>query len=127
MLGQSYGGIETWHPEFGHTKRYAVIKHPQAKFAALRHALAGKSVRGVAIVSSVRKRLNKLMGEFHFRDLIKGRPRMCLKDNQGSVACINSGYVNNVHLQAMQLASNLGQSVDEATIEASYCNTENMS
>ena len=126
MLGQSYG-IEMWHPEFGHIKRYAVIKHPQATIDALRHALAGKSVKGVAIVSSVCERLNKLMGEFHFRDLIKGRPCMCLEDNQGSVACINSGYANNVHLQAMQLASNLRQSVDEAPMEASYCNTENMS
>ena len=89
--------------------------------------LPGKSVNGVAIVSSVCERLNKLMGEFHFRDLIKGRPCMCLEDNQGSVACINSGYANNVHLQAMQLASNLRQPVDEAPTEASYCNTENMS
>ena len=117
MLGQSYG-IEMWHPEFGHIKRYAVIEHPQATIDALRHALAGKSAKGVAIVSSVCERLNKLMGEFHFRDLIKGRPCMCLEDNQGSVACINSGYANNVHLQAMQLASNLRQSVDEAPISA---------
>ena len=73
------------------------------------------------------ERLNKLIGEFHFRDLIKGKPCMCLEDNQGSVACINSGYANNVHLQAMQLASNLRQAVDEAPMEASYCNTENMS
>ena len=126
MLGQSYG-VEMWHPDLGHIKRYAVIKHPQATIDALRHALAGKSVKGVAIVSSVCERLNKLMGEFHFRDLIKGRPCMCLEDNQGSVACINSGYANNVHLQAMQLASNLRQAVDEAPMEASYCNTENMS
>ena len=126
MLGQSYG-IEMWHPDLGHIKRYAVIRHPQATIDALRKALAGKSVKGVAIVSSVCERLNKLMGEFHFRDLIKGRPCMCLEDNQGSVACINSGYANNVHLQAMQLASNLRQAVDEAPMEASYCNTENMS
>ena len=105
MLGQSYG-VEMWHQDLGHIKRYAVIKHPPATIDALRYALAGKSVKGVAIVSSVCERLNKLMGEFHFRDLIKGRPCMCLEDNQGSVACINSGYANNVHLQAMQLASN---------------------
>ena len=77
--------------------------------------------------ASIVSLLHKLMGEFHFRDLIKGRPCMCLEDNQGSVACINNGYANTVHLQAMQLASNLRQAVDEAPMEASYCNTENMS
>ena len=115
-----------WHPDLGHIKRYAVIRHPQTTIDALRKALAGKSVKGVAIVSSVCERLNKLMGEFHFKDLIKGRPFMRLEDNQGSVACINSGYANNVHLQSMQLASNLRQAVDEAPMEASYCNTKNM-
>ena len=100
-----------------------MIQHPHATIDALRHALAGKSVRGVAIVSSMCERLNKLMGEFHFRDLIKCRPCMCFE----ATACINSGYANNVHLQAMQLTSNLRQSVDEAPMEALYCNTENMS
>ena len=78
-------------------------------------------------MSSVCERQNKLMAEFHFRDLIKGRLCMCLEDNQGSVACINSGYANNVHLQAMQLASNLRQATDEAPMSGSYCNTHNMS
>ena len=126
MKAQSYG-IELWHPVHGHEKFYCVIMHPQATIDALRRALAGDSVKGTAIVSTVCERLNKLMCEFQFRKLIAGRPCICLEDNQGSVACINSGYSSHVLMQAMQLASNLRQAIDEAPMESHYTNTLNMS
>ena len=66
------------------------------------------------------------MAEWQFRKLIAGRPCIVLEDNQGSVGCINKGYAHNVHMQAMQMASNLRQAIDEAPMEASYCQTENM-
>ena len=78
-------------------------------------------------MSSVLERLNKFFGELQYRELLAGRPCIVLEDNQGSQATINSGYSANVLLQAIQLASNLRQSVDEAPMEAFYCNTENMS
>ena len=111
----------------GHQKFYSVVHHPQATIDALREALAGRSLKGRAVVSTVCERLNKLMAEFQFRDLLAGRPCIVLEDNQGSVACINSGYSSHELMQAMQLASNLRQAVDEAPMEAHYCNTLNMS
>ena len=72
------------------------------------------------------ERQNKAMAEWQFRDLLAGRPCIVLEDNQGSVNCINSGYANNVHMQAVQMASNLRQAVDEAPMESYYCQTENM-
>ena len=126
MKAQSFG-IELWHPVHGHQKFYSVVHHPQATIDALREALAGRSLKGRAVVSTVCERLNKLMAEFQFRDLLAGRPCIVLEDNQGSVACINSGYSSHELMQAMQLASNLRQAVDEAPMEAHYCNTLNMS
>ena len=79
MKAQSYGiepGIELWHPVLGHQKFYCAIMHPQAAIDASRRALAGKLIKGTAIVSTVCERLNKLMCEFHFRKLIAGRPRL---------------------------------------------------
>jgi site-specific DNA-cytosine methylase/integrase len=116
-----------WHPVHGEIRRYGVYKHPPNVIAAFRKAAAGKSRAGEAIVSSVLERQNKAMAEWQFRGLLAGRPCIVLEDNQGSVNCINSGYANNVHMQAMQMASNLRQAVDEAPMEAYYCQTENMS
>ena len=73
------------------------------------------------------ERLNKLMAEFQFRDLLAGRPCIVLEDNQGSVTCMSSRYSSHELMQAMQLASNLRQAADEAPMEAHYCNTLNMS
>ena len=67
------------------------------------------------------------MCEFQFRKSIAGRPCICLEDNQGSVACINSGHSAHALMQAMQLVSNLRQAIDEAPMESYYCNTLNMS
>ena len=69
------------------------------------------------------ERQNKAMAEWQFRDLLAGRPCIVLEDNQGSVNCINSGYANNVHMQAVQMASNLRQAVDEAPMESYYITT----
>ena len=126
MKAQSYG-IELWHLVHGHQKFYSVVHHPQETIDALREALAGRSKKGRAVVSTVCERLNKLMAEFQFRDLLAGRPCIVLEDNQGSVACMNSRYSSHELMQAMQLASNLRQAVDEAPMEAHYCNTLNMS
>ena len=81
--------------------------HPQATIDALRKALAGDSVKETAIVSTVCERLSKRMCAFQFREVIAGRPCICLEDSQGNVACINSGYSSRVLMQALQLASNL--------------------
>ena len=126
MLAQSYG-VELWHPEKGNIKLYSVIKHPKATVTALRLALAGNSIKGGAVVSSVCERANKLMCEFQHRELLAARPTACLEDNQGSVAVMNKGYSANLILQAMQLVSNLRQAVDEAPMEAFWTSTHNMS
>ena len=125
IKAQSFG-IEMWHPVHGQIRRYGVYEHPPKVVAAFRKAAAGNARAGEAIVSSVLERQNKAMAEWQFRDLLAGRPCIVLEDNQGSVGCINTGYANNVHMQAMQMASNLRQAVDEAPMEAYYCQTENM-
>ena len=124
--GQAYG-VEGLHPKLGYVKRWAYIAHPPEVIAKLRIALSGKSTKGLAIVSTVLERQNKLFAEFHYRDLLAGLPTFCLDDNTGSVACINKGYSHNKLNQVMQLLSNLRQTVDEAPMEGSYCNTLNMS
>ena len=122
---QSFG-IEMWHPVLGEIRQYAVMSHPPEVLAEFARAAAGNATKGEAIVSSVLERQNKAMAEWQFRKLIAGRPCIVLEDNQGSVGCINKGYAHNVHMQAMQMASNLRQAIDEAPMEASYCQTENM-
>ena len=124
--GQAFG-IEGLHPTVGYVKRWAYIAHPQEVIVKLREALKGKSAKGLAIVSSVLERQNKLFAEFQYRDLLAGLPAFCLDDNTGSVACINKGYSHNKLMQVMQLLSNLRQTVDEAPMQAAYCNTLNMS
>ena len=104
-----------------------MVHHPQETIDALREALAGRPKKGRAVVSAVCERLNRPVAEFQFRDLLAGRPCIVLEDNQGSVACMSSRYSSHELMQAMQLASNLRQAVDEAPIEAHYCNTLNMS
>ena len=126
VKGQPFG-IEMFHKDYGSIKRYSVVQHPPETIAALRKALRGESVKHTAVMSSVLERLNKFFGELQYRELLAGRPCIVLEDNQGSQATMNSGYSANVLLQAIQLASNLRQSVDEAPMEAFYCNTENMS
>lgn len=123
---QSFG-VEGWHASKGYFKKYCVIYHSPSIISSFEEAARGDAKRGEAIVSSVLERFNKFCAEFVFRDFIAGRPCIVLEDNQGSVACINSGYANNIHLQAMQLVSNLRQAVDEAPMEAFYTHTENMS
>jgi len=127
MHGQSFG-VELLHPELGYVRRYCFLPHPPAVVAALRVALAGDSEkRGYAIVSSVCERQNKLMAEQQWRKWLTGRPCIVLEDNTASVACFNSGYSSNVIMQAMQLASNLRQALDEARTMAFYCTSKNMS
>ena len=125
IKAQSFG-IEMWHPDHGEIRRYAIIEHPPEVIAAFREAAAGNATKGEAIISSVLERQNKAMAEWQFRKLIAGRPCIVLEDNQGSVCTINAGYANNVHLQTMQMASNLRQAIDEAPMEAFYTQTENM-
>ena len=112
MKGQSFG-IEMFHKDCGPIKRYRVVQHPPETIAALRKALRGESVRHTAVMSSVLERLNTFFGELQYRKLLAGRPCIVLEDNQGSQATVNSGYSAIVLLQAIQLASNLRQSVDE--------------
>ena len=42
------------------------------------------------------------------------------------MGCINKGYAHSGHMQAMQIASNLREAIDEAPMEACYCQTENI-
>ena len=104
--------------DYGSIKRYSVVQHPPETIAKWRKALRGESVKHTAVMSSVLERLSKFFGELQYRELLAGRPCIVLEDNQGSQATINSGYSANVLLQAIQLASNLRQSVDEAPMEA---------
>jgi hypothetical protein len=120
-------GIEFWDPKLGHQKWWSFIEHPVKTLEALRDALAGKVKKHQAIMSSVLERLNKLCAEFQWRQILAGRPVIVLDDNTGSVASANAHYSSNMHLQAMELASGLRQSVDENRQVSFYCNTENMS
>jgi hypothetical protein len=127
MEGNSFG-VEFWDAVLGYRREYCFVPHPAAVITALREALAGLSEKkGYAIVSSVCERQNKLMAEFQWRRDIAGRPCIVLEDNMPSVCCINTGYSSNVIMQAMQLASNLRQSVDECRSEAFYTTSKNMS
>ena len=126
VKGNSFG-IEFWDPKLGHQKWWSFIEHPVKTLAALREALAGKVKKHQAIMSSVLERLNKLCAEFQWREILAGRPVIVLDDNTGSVASANAHYSSNMHLQAMELASGLRQSVDETRQVSFYCNTENMS
>ena len=78
-------------------------------------------------MSSVLERQNKLYAEFQWRHILASRPCIILDDNTGSVASANSHYSANVHLQAMELASSLRQSLDEARQMSTYTSTHNMS
>ena len=125
LVGQSFG-IEFEYPM--HTKLCCFISHPPETLRLLREVLNGLAVEdGLIIMSSVLERQNKLMAEFMFRTYLASRPCICLEDNTGSVACINTNYSRNMALQAMQLASSIRQAVDEAPMEGFYCNTLNMS
>lgn len=127
MLGQSYG-IEYIDQSKGHVKLWVFIEHPSEVIKAIRLALSGGAEKkGYAIVSAVCERQNKLMAEIQFRHLTAGRPGIVLDDNMASVACINAGYSSNQIMQAMQLASNLIQSLDESRRQAYYCTSKNMS
>ena len=119
-------GIGVWHPAHGEVRRYGAYKHPPNVIAAFRKAAAGGARSGGAIASFVLGRQNKAMAEWQFRGLLAGRPCIVLGGNQGSVNCTNSGYANNVHMQAMQMASNLRQAVGGAPMGAYYCQTGNM-
>jgi site-specific DNA-cytosine methylase len=127
VLGQSFG-IEYWDADTDtYRKVYSYVAHPQGVLDQLRSALAGNAKKGMAVVSTVLERANVLMAEFMFRDILANRPCIVLDDNQGSVAVQRTGYSRNVLSQAMQLASNLRQAIDEARQTAFYCSTHNMS
>ena len=128
MKGNSFG-IEFWDPvlHVGHQKWWSFLEHATKTMEALRRALSGKEHKHQAVMSSVLERLNKLCAEFQWRDILAGRPVIILDDNTGSVHSTNAHYSSNVHLQAMELASGLRQSLDESRQMSSYCNTENMS
>ena len=124
----SFGTIEFWDFELKRQRKlWSFIPHPEKITEELRRALAGKAGKHKAIMSSVLERLNKFNAEFQWRSIIAGRPVIVLDDNTGSVASANSHYSANVHLQAMELASSLRQSLDESRSMAVYTSTHNMS
>lgn len=124
--GQSFG-VEVLHPTRGLLKFWSFLPHPEKVSKALELAMKGKATKGSAIVSTVLERQNKLMAEFQWRELLAGIAQIVLDDNTGSVACVNNNYSQNRHCQAMQLASSLRLSLDEAAMKSYFTSTKNMS
>ena len=74
--GQDFG-VEGLNSTLGYVQRWTYIAHPQEVIIKLREALKGKAVKGLAVVSSVLERQNKLSAEIQYRELLAGLPAFC--------------------------------------------------